>query len=218
MIDVDATAAAARERRRTWMLGGALLAASALLMLALRNLPFVFGVVSPPDLLFAAGAVVFAFGLGRAGSVVARERLGTTAIVGLAVWLLLVPALLLTLLPTVPPDASDDILFSAMVSVTSEVVALILALIGVTRVGRVAVVPRPWRWAPLWALLVVAGVHVLRSGFLFGQHGLDQEMLVTLDGLGVLLEAVAVGFLGVIAMILAARAAPGSTTVYSSGA
>jgi hypothetical protein len=93
---------------------------------------------------------------------------------------------------------------------------LALAIIGVMQIGRGGVVPQPWQWAPLWALIAVVAVRVLRSGFLFGQQGLEQETLVLLDGIGALIEAVAVGFLGVLAMVLAAGHSPDSTMVYSS--
>lgn len=223
MIDVDSGGTDTGARRRTWMIGGGLLVASALLTLAMRGyiLPMV-PVVSVPDVLFAAGAVIFAIGIGRAGSVTARRPLGTAAIAGLAVWLLLSSPLLSLLLPVVQTDVdaaemAELLWLSSMLSITSEVIALALALIGVMSIGRGGVVPRPWRWAPLWALLAVIVVRVLRSGFLSGDYGLGQETLVLLDGIGALIEAVAVGLLGVLAMILAARPAPGSTAVYSSG-
>lgn len=223
MIDVDSGGTDTGARRRTWMIGGGLLVASALLTLAMRGyiLPMV-PVVSVPDVLFAAGAVIFAIGIGRAGSVTARRPLGTAAIAGLAVWLLLSSPLLSLLLPVVQTDVdaaemAELLWLSSMLSITSEVIALALALIGVMSIGRGGVVPRPWRWAPLWALLAVIVVRVLRSGFLSGDYGLGQETLVLLDGIGALIEAVAVGLLGVLAMILAARPVPGSTAVYSSG-
>jgi hypothetical protein len=72
MIDVDAGGTDARARRRTWMLGGGLLAASALLSLWVASSPGApVGIV--PGLFFAAGAIVFAIGLGQSGSVTARR-------------------------------------------------------------------------------------------------------------------------------------------------
>lgn len=222
MIDVDESGTDARVRRRTWMLGGGLLVASALLSLAMRNfifLPGAFSLISPPDVLFAAGTVVLSVGLGAAGSITARRPLGTWALVGLAAWLLVASPLLQLVVPSDADGAElgEWVALSAMASVTVEVVALGLALIGVMRIGREEVVPLPWRWAPLWALLAVIGVRALRSGLLFGQNGLGSEALLALDGVGVLIEASAIGFLGVLALVLAARPLPGSTTVYRSG-
>jgi len=222
MVDVDAGRGDARARRRTWMLGGGLLAASALLSLAMRGYPFpMVPFVSLPHVLFSAGAAVFAIGLARAGSVTARRPLGTSAIVGLAVWLLLVSPLLNMLQPVMSDDANaaetaELLTLSVMLSITSEVIALILALIGVMQIGRAGVVPPPWRWAPLWTLLAVVAVRVLRAGFLFGQLGLGQEELVVLDGAGALIEAAAVGSLGVLAMILTTHPVRGSMVVFSS--
>lgn len=220
MIDVDPAGSAARVRRRTWVVAGALLVASALMTLTLRGLPGVgFGFFSIPDLLFAAGAVIFAIGLGRAGSVTARRPLGTFALVTLAVWILLSPLLLRLSVPASAEDISESlIMFSGMLSITLEVVSLALAIIAATQIARIGAVPRPWNRAPLWALVTVAVVRALRSAFLFGAYSLTQEALVLLNSLGGLIEATAVGFLGVVAIVLAARPVPGSTTVYSSTA
>ncbi|GAA3937603.1 hypothetical protein [Microbacterium soli] len=212
MIEVDATATAARDRQRTWMLGGALFAASALTGFAqLSQLIPGIRYLSLPDVLFAAGAVVFAVGLGRAGSVTARGRLGTTIITALAVWLVLTPALLVLLLSLTSPGASGmsipaAVAVSAMVGVSIDVVALVLALIAVVEVGRAGVVPRPWRWAPLWALLVVIPMRVLRSGFV--GYGLPPEALLGLLGVSAFIEFVVIAALGVLAVVLAARPAP----------
>ncbi|WP_406248534.1 hypothetical protein ACI7YT_01575 [Microbacterium sp. M] len=220
MIDVDPAGSAVGVRRRTGIVGGALLVASALMTLALRSLPGVgFGLFSIPDLLFAAGAVIFAIGLGRAGSVTARRPLGTFALVTLAVWILLSPLFLRLSAPASAEDISDGlIMFAGMLSVTLEVVSLALAIIAATQIARIGAVPRPWNRAPLWALVAVAVVRLLRSAFLFGAYSLSQETLVLLDSLGGLIEAAAVGFLGVVAIVVAVRPVPGSTTVYSSTA
>lgn len=224
MIDVDATAAAARERQRTWMLGGALLAASALLGLALQSfqltgLPF----MSLSDLLFAAGAVIFAVGLGPAGSVTARRPLGTIAIIALAAWLLLAMPLQQLLLPMEvsfedPAERGGYFQLVNAVGITAEAVSLMLAIIAVVRIGRSGVVQRPWAWAPLWALVVVVVARTLLSGMV-PVPGLteNQEALLALVGLSGFLVAASVGFLGVLAMILAVRPGPGPTVVYASG-
>jgi hypothetical protein len=224
VIDVDATAAAARQRRRTWMLGGGLLAASALLSLALRSflLPGL-PVLSLSDALFAAGAVVFAVGLGRSGSVTARRPLGTTAIIGLAAWLLVASPLQQLLLPMEisfddPAARGGYFQLVNMVGITVEAVTLVLAIIAAVQIGRTGVVPEPWAWAPLWALAVVLVARTLLSGML-PIPGLaeNQEGLGALFGLAGFLVAAAVAFLGVLAMILAVRPEPGSTVVYASG-
>lgn len=220
MIDVDPSGSAARVRRRTWVVGGSLLVSSALIALTLRGLPGVHvAPISLPDMLFAAGAVIFAIGFGRAGSVTARRPLGTFTLVGLAVWILLSPLLLRLTVPVSAEDISESfIMFSGMMSITIEVVSLVLAIIAATQIARIRAVPRPWNRAPLWALVAVAVVRLLRSAFLFGAYALGQESLVLLDSLGGLIEAAAVGFLGVVAIVVAVRPVSGSTTVFSSTA
>lgn len=220
MIDVDPAGSAAGVRRRTWVVGGVLLVASALLMLALRGIPGLdLGPLSFSEVIYAAGTVILAIGFGRAGSVTARRPLGTFALVGLAAWLVLSPLLLRFGSPTSEGSISESaVMFSGMLSITIEVVTLALAIIAATQIARIRVVPRPWNRAPLWALAAVTVVRTLRSGFLFGNHSLGQEALVLLHSLGGLIEAAAVGFLGVVAIVAATRPVPGTTTVYSSTA
>lgn len=206
------------------MLGGGLLAASALLGLALRSfllpgLPF----LSLSDALFAAGAVILAIGLGSAGSVTARRPVGTTAIIALAAWLLVASPLQQLLLPMEvsfddPAGRGGYFQLVNLVGITVEFVSLVLAIIAVVQIGRTGVVPKPWAWAPLWALGVVVVSRTLLSGML-PMPGLaeNQEALFALFGFSGFLVAASVGFLGVLAMILAVRPAPRSTVVYTSG-
>lgn len=202
------------------MLGGALFAASALIGLALRSLLLPSQLV--PDALFAAGLVVFAIGLGRAGSVTARRPLGTTALVALAVWLLVASPLQQLLMPMeVTFDDSDGrggyFQLVNMVGITIQVISLVLAIIAVVQIGRVGVVPRPWAWAPLWVLGVVIVARTLLSGMLpLPALAYDQQALGVMFGLSGLLVAASIGFLGVLAMVLAVRPVPGSTVVYAS--
>lgn len=218
MVDVDAGAVGARARRRTWMLGGGLLAASALLGLAAPSLSSLPGLpyLSLPTLLFSGGAIVFAVGLGRSGSVTARRPFGTGALVALAIWFLVQPLVLLPL-PEDEAALPDFVAAMSMIGITLEVIALVLAVTAVTQIGRSGVVPRPWNWAPLWALLATVVAWLLQSGLVLGP-GIadDQGVLLAVFGLSGILEAGAVAFLGVLAMILAVRPAGGATVVYSS--
>src|SRR5690606_23681467 len=206
------------------MLGGGLLAASALLGLALRSfllpgLPF----MSLSDVLFSAAAVIFAIGLGRAGSVTARRPLGTSALIALAVWLPVAAPPQQLLLPMEvsfddPAERGGYFQLVNMVGITTEAVSLVLAIIVVVQIGRGGVVARPWAWAPLWALVVVVAARTVLSGMV-PMPGLveNQEAMFAVFGLAGFLVAASVGFLGVLAMILAVRPEPGSTVVYDSG-
>src|SRR5690606_3646194 len=121
MIDVTAAADTTRSRRRTWMTGGALFVASALLglgMVTVSGLPF-----SISQLLFHAGAVVFAIGLGRGGSVTGRRPLGTGAIIALAVWSLVVAPVAWMLVNSAAPTDVGYLSTAAMVGTADEVVS-----------------------------------------------------------------------------------------------
>lgn len=204
MIEVDADAT--RSRRRTWVTGGALLIAAALLGLGAVSAPGLpFGIA---QLLFHAGAVVFAVGLGRGGSVTARRPLGTAAIIALAAWTLLVtPVAWMLVNEALPFDAADGAYMSTvrMIGMTDQVVTLVLAIIAVMQIGRIAVVPKPWNWAPLWALGAIVVAQLMPNLLAAATRIGDQTVLGALFSLIPLVTAAAVAFLGVIAIALAAR-------------
>lgn len=217
MIEVDATADAIRQRRRTWMTGGVLFLVSALLGLARVSVPGLpFGI---SQLLFHAGAVVFAVGLGRGGSVTARRPLGTGAIIALAVWALVGSPVLWALVNSAAPaDGVDDsyLASAAMVGTTGEIVGLVLAIIAVAQVGRIAVVPKPWNWAPLWALIGVVAAQLVPNLIATAMRTGDQALLGALFAMIDLISAGAVAFLGVVGLMLSLRPARGDSVVFTS--
>ncbi|MFC4137869.1 MULTISPECIES: hypothetical protein [unclassified Microbacterium] len=213
MIDVDASGKAAVQRRRTWMTGGVLLLASVLIQLVTNTMPGVWtGVL--PQLLFAASLVIFAIGLGRGGSITARRPLGTGALIAFAVWDLVWPRWLMNLFAY--PGTDDEEYFAAMrmLGTTGQVVALILVVIAVMQIGRIRVVPRPWNWAPLWALAAVVAVQVLQNIIVVASFAVGQAALLAVSGLFTLISIAATGFLGVLAIVLSTRRDPASVVVY----
>jgi hypothetical protein len=105
-----------------------------------------------------------------------------------------------------------------MVVVTLEVVSLVLAILAVVQIGRSGAVPAPWNWAPLWALAVVVATRLLAMGLLAVPVLTDSpDVLNAVISLAAFIGICAVGALGVLAMVLAARPVAGSTSVYSSG-
>ncbi|OJU42456.1 MAG: hypothetical protein BGN97_08870 [Microbacterium sp. 69-10] len=221
MIDVDAGGTDARARRRTWTLGGALIALSALLELGLPGLQGLFTGMPFPltRVLFWAGAVVLAIGMGRAGSVTASRPLGTGVIIALAVWqVLVVPVVApLTTLFAAGEPADAGYSTAVMIGYALNAVALILAILAAVQIARAGVVPPPWRWAPMWVLAAAVAAALLPGlAFAIGMP-VDQTSLSALFGFFALLRAGAIGALGVLAMVLAARPVAGSTSVYSSG-
>jgi len=212
MIEVDADAT--RSRRRTWVTGGALFIASALLGLAPPELPF-GATRGVSTVLFVAGAMIFAIGLGRAGSVTARRPLGTGAVIGLAVWQLLVgPLFGVIALGLYLATGTDPLQTGSMLPLALEVVTLALALVASVQIARTRVVPQPWNRAPLWALLAIAATHVIVNVAASANLIDDQEALWVLFSLIGLISSAALTFLGVLAIVLAVRPAPVDTVVY----
>lgn len=223
MIEVDTAADATRSRRRTWITGGVLFVASALLELAPPELAFgmSFGLST---VLFAVGAGVFAIGLGRPGSVTARRPLGTSAVIALAVWQLLsgplftaVSAMLLA--GSSPMDMSGfgrDLGLVTMLTTSMDVITLALTIVATVQIARIAVVPRPFNRAPLWALIAVVFAQLVPNAIAVAGSIDDQEQLSALFALIPLITAAAVAFLGVVAIVLAVRPAGGETVVFAS--
>ncbi|MBN9157071.1 hypothetical protein [Microbacterium sp.] len=218
MVTVD-LGSAGRQRRRTWVLGGALLIASATAMLAaLGRLSVLIPVVDP---LFALGALVLAVGIGRAGSVTARRPLGTGAVIGLVVVMvgqrLIYSAFASPSVQEVPLQNSASPLELVFPVVQSAM--LLLAITAVVQIGRTAVVPRPWNWAPLWALIAVVLARALPTAPFWSpllSSGENVAPLFQAFDVLMLLNPLAVAFLGVVAIVLGTRAEQGSVAVYSS--
>ncbi|MFS2279573.1 hypothetical protein V2S04_01980 [Microbacterium sp. OR21] len=213
MIDVTA-ADTTRSRRRTWMTGGVMFVASALLglgMVTVPGLPF-----SISQLLFHAGAVVFAIGLGRGGSVTGRRTLGTGAIIALAVWSLIMVPVAWMLVNSAAPTDAGYLSTAAMVGTADQVVSLVLAIIAAVQIGRIAIVPKPWNWAPLWALGAIVVAQLIPNLIAAAGSISDQTLLGALFAVISLISASAVAFLGVVALVLALRPAPGETVVFAS--
>jgi len=220
MITVD-LGSAGRQRRRTWVLGGALLVASATAVLAAQGRLFVLSPLIAP--LFALGALVLAVGIGRAGSVTARRPLGTGAVIGLVVVMMAQPFIYSALAGSSQRELPLQNSVSPMELVYPVVqsVMLLLAITAVVQIGRIGVVPRPWNWAPLWALVAVVIATALPvAPFwspLLGSGANVSPLFQAFDVL-MLLNPLAVAFLGIVAIVLGTRSEPGSVTVYSSTA
>ena len=213
MVTVD-SGSAGRQRRRTWVVGGALLVGSAMLRLAAQG-PL-FALASGVDLLFAAGALLLAIGIGRAGSVTARRPLGTGAVVALVVVLLGWP-LVANLVTSDDEGFGDGQLIGRAFLVTLVQIVLLLAfaIVATVQIGRAGVVPRPWNWAPLWALVVVVLTRILPMLMPRGLYA-DPTGALMLSGALALLGTAAVAFLGIVAIVLGTRAGDNAVAVYPS--
>jgi hypothetical protein len=112
-------------------------------------------------------------------------------------------------LPWVNAVATDVL---TNVGYVDSAVQLAAALVAVVQIGRAGVVPRPWNWAPAWALGAVVvpsllGLLLLAVGALQEPQPQAQSLTLTmfvsaLDGLA---RTVGPVFLGVLAIVLGDR-------------
>lgn len=204
---------AARARKRTWLVGGILLLIVVLLGLVREMVgPYLPWWVDRG--LLAAAFVVFAIGLGRGGSVTGRRMLGTAALVMLAVWQLLSPLLWRVLTPSEYESALGVL---RVLGTAEQALVFALALIVVVQIGRTAVIPGPWNWAPAWALAAVVAVQLVSALIAATRGLLDHMLVIVFVGMGGVVAVAAQAFLGVLAIVLALRPVrPSTVNVYSS--
>jgi len=214
-----------RAVRLTWTIGGLGLVLCGVIGMMQYALPYAGSVLAPTrELVFAAAVVLFAVGVTKEASVVARRPLGVIALVVLALWPLAM-RLAEPLLPTMDAatfDAGLDAYRAAESALTTVfyvdlLVSLSAALIAVVQIARARTVPGVWRWAPLWALLVsvAAGVVVpllLAAAAPTGDQNLAGVATV-LGALGPLAKTLG---LGVVALVLASQVRDGVVEVYRS--
>jgi hypothetical protein len=204
--------------RRAWVLAGAMLLASVVINLAVQPgtvLSAAAGILGTA--LFSVSLLVFAFGIRGSGSVTARKPLGTAALTVLALWTL---ALLTLLLPPLQSVFSSDSAAPGLLAFgfVDSFVRFTAAFVAVTQIARAGVVPRPWNWAPAWALVAMAALwlteQIVAVGSVRDTQMIAVGIIVNLDSLVRIGSAV---FLGILAIVLANRPArPQTVPVYST--
>ncbi|MET1052443.1 MAG: hypothetical protein ABWX65_07370, partial [Mycetocola sp.] len=136
--------------RHPWFIGGALLLTTVVLDLGLHPVggPIAGGVLTV--VIFAAALLVFALGIRGTGSVTARRPLGTVALILLAAWILVE----LVVTDVISSGMSGDAIPQSLLVLgyVDPFLRFALTLIAVIQIGRTGIVPRPWNWAPAWAL------------------------------------------------------------------
>ncbi|CAN5515063.1 hypothetical protein BH10ACT7_BH10ACT7_07320 [soil metagenome] len=198
--------------RLTWTIGGIGLILSAVIGL-LRYLRLDVGpaIAVSLDVVFAAAVLLFAIGLSKEASVVARRPLGVVALTILAVW----PLALRLVHPFLPDmssafDAGLDAYREAetiltAVSFANLLVMLSAGLIGAIQIARARNVPTPWRWAPLWAVIASLAAGVLpQLLFVAGTAGTQYftEVAIISSVLDLLPRTLG---LGILALVLASQ-------------
>lgn len=196
------TDAEVRKPVPAWMWGGALLAASAVVPTAMRAVaPGTFGaaVAVVAAALFAASLVIFAFGLRGEGSVVDRRRTGVVALLVMAIVSLTMRFV------TVGPISEDQIALFSVASYVQLAVISAAALVAVVTIGRAGVLPSRWRWAPAWALALIAIAVALPQVVGVAMAGRNTQDLIGVFAVSSLLIFAVPLALGILAMLLGAR-------------
>lgn len=214
-----------RQQRLTWMIGGiGLITCGVIGMLqySVVSLAEASGLLL--DVVFAASVLLFAIGLAPSASVVRRRPLGVTSLVVIAVWPLATRAVapLLRTMDATTFEAGLDAYRAAESALTTVfyvnlLVSIAASLLACVQIARAGVVPMPWNWAPLWALIasVTAGVipQVLFTATTSGSAQGYAEIAILINALGFLARTLG---LGIVALMLAARARSETVDVYRS--
>lgn len=205
-----------RHRQRTWIFGGAGLITCGvvgMLQTSLVGVPGADIINVVVDAIYAASVLLFAIGLSRAASVVARGPLGVAAMTVVALWPLVSPTLTRMLADQSPAEEEAWTAYGYL----SLLVPTAAALIAGAQIARARSVPSPWCWAPLWVLGAYAATWAIPQ-IIFVTVRADgiQEfggLFTMLGGLATLAGTIGIGIL---AIVLAARERPESVEIYRS--
>jgi len=209
--NADAENAAASARRRTWVAGGILLLLSVVAYVIARG---PLAMIAPAkDWFFAGAGIVFAVGLGRAGSVTNRGIVGTTSTILLVLapltqsfWFGLVP-------DTLDPHAEEDAW--ALTAMVFFGLLAVLAVVAVLSIGLASAIPSPWHWAPAWVMLWTPIAYVTGL-FLVSSRSPTPNVGSYLVVYGPAAGTVFLGILGIILGLRAPRAASERATAAST--
>lgn len=165
------------------------------------------------DVIFAASILLFAIGLSREASVVARRPLGLIAMAIVAVWPLTSFVLTRTLVQGTEPDDSGWMIYGYV----SLLIPAVAGLIAAMQIARNDTVPSPWRWAPMWVLGAYAlAWAVPQIIFVTERPEAVQGFADLFRTLGSLSSLAGTLGLGILAMVLAAQQKPESVDIYRS--
>lgn len=158
--------------------------------------------------------MLLAIGFTREGSVVARRPLGLSALIVVALWPLANSVIAGLLGARSPEDAAAWTVYGYL----SLLAPIAAALIAAVQIARAGVVASPWRWAPLWVLVLQAAAWAIpQLGFAAVGPGSDvQAFAATVSVIGMLGFVANTLGLGILAVVLAARERPDSVEVFRS--
>lgn len=202
-----------RNRQRTWIGGGTGLIVCGVLATLQTSFIGLDAVRLATHVIFAASILLFAIGLSRDASVVARRPLGLTAMVVLALW----PLAAFALTRALRPDALTNDSGWTIYGYVSLLVPAAAGLVAATQIARSDTVPPPWRWAPTWVFSAYAIAWALpQIIFVTVRPEAIQGFADLLQMLGSLASLGGTLGLGILAIVLAAQQKPESVDVYRS--
>ncbi|MGO1839547.1 MAG: hypothetical protein ACTH2J_03700 [Candidatus Microbacterium stercoravium] len=164
------------------------------------------------DLLWAGSILLLAVGLSREGSVVARKPLGLVSAVVIAVWPVTRTLVGLVFVRDTPQQAAGWLFWDY----ASTFLPFVIGLIAAMQVARAGVVPRPWNWAPLWALGAKSAMWVLPQLIGSASPSALIQMPGLVSALGMLGFLATTLGLGVVAVVLANRTRAGVVPIFRS--
>ncbi|CAL4860658.1 hypothetical protein [Microbacterium sp. MM2322] len=183
----------------SWFVGGLLLVGQStfgvLSVLAIRSgdrasVPLELGAA----LLIAVACAVYAFGLRPAESVVARRP------AGMAVLLTLGAFMLLRAVWWAGPTGYTAGLGAELTAALGIIVSFVLAIGGAIAILRIGVIPEPWSWIPLAAIVLGLGLAVVVAAVTVVAPGAGGRV-------GVLPMTIP-GVVGIVSMVLAVTTQP----------
>jgi len=205
VTDRDAPDRQAADTRAAWTIGGVLLLVSPVLSLGFPPIGAqIPGSTYFVSACFAVATILFAFGIRGSGSVTARRPVGTTALVFLGVWGLLIAVLFQPILSALFASSRGGNEWTLAVSYLNLAIQFAAALIAAIQIVRAGVVPRPWNWAPIWVLVATALPWAILQlvGLIGGPLIMFAFAFSMIDGI---INIAAAAFLGVVAIVLGQR-------------
>ena len=191
------TDAPRNDARSAWTIGGSLLVGAALWPILTQGIPIGAGLVSA--LLWAASLTVFALGIRREGSVVARRRLGVVTLLVAAI----IPAATTLFWGFVVPMPSDA-QWAVPLSQAIDLVLMAALAVAAVQIARAGAVPASARWLPLIAVIACVAAQAVMTAVAL-TPGLSQDVLLTVYGVGTLIFTITKLVVGLTAIVLAQR-------------
>jgi hypothetical protein len=201
IVGVEAAAPATVDDRLvslTRIIAGAMLIASASLGLLVPG-----GGLLATRLLFSVAVIWLAAG---PGSVTARRPLGTIALVALGV---VGAADLVTdnvvglLLAGAQLAAGADT--GIQITTGMQLLQLVLAVVAAVQIARAGVVPRAWRWIPLWVLVAMTAVNAAGWIAVLASGSASLIVIATIGSPSGLVQVAGTILLGVLTILFGAR-------------